>query len=112
MPLPPDISTVVVTGTFSDAAGVPLKGSVTFAPSAVLTDAAGEVVLDGGRACHLQDGSFRTGPLAATDSAGLTPAGWKYLITITLQDAAPLEYTRAIPQSAQPADISSLIAGG
>jgi hypothetical protein len=112
VPLPPDLSTVQVTGMFLDATGRPLKGFVTFRPSAVLTDATGDVVVDGCRTYRLEDGAFATGPLAATDSAGISPPGWQYVITIALEDADPLTYTRAIGQSLTPVDVSSLIAQG
>jgi hypothetical protein len=112
MALPGDLSTVTVTGTFLDATGRPLRGFVTFAPSAVLTDATGEVIVDGCRTYRLEDGSFRSDPLAATDSAHLSPAGWLYVITIALQDSGALTYTRAISQAFSTVDISALIAQG
>jgi hypothetical protein len=112
VPLPADVSTVVVTGTFLDASGRPLKGYVAFRPTVVLTDAAGDVVVDGMRTCRVEDGTFRSDPLAATDSAGLSPAGWQYVITIALEDTEPLTCTRDIGQSLTPVDISSLIAQG
>jgi hypothetical protein len=108
--LPPDLSTVTVTGTFMDATGGSLKGSVTFTPSSVLTDATGKTILDGTYTCRLEGGSFTSAPLVTTDSEGLSPAGWRYVITIALEDTAPLAYTRAIPQHFGPVDISALIA--
>jgi hypothetical protein len=112
VPLPPDISTVTVTGTFLDAAGNPLRGKVSFTPTSVITDLAGHTVLDGTRTCQLSGGTFTSGPLAATDSAGLQPAGWQYQVAVELQDAPPAVYLLSIPQSFAPADISALIAQG
>ena len=75
MALPPGLSTCVVTGTFLDATGKPLGGKVTFKSSAVLSDATGKTVLLDSIVCHLASGSFTSDPLAATDNAGLSPAG-------------------------------------
>jgi hypothetical protein len=109
MPLPGDLSTVLVTGQFVDAAGAPLRGSVTFAPSAVVTDPAGHVVVDGPRTYWLSGGSVMTAPLVATDN-DLSPAGWVYVLLIALENTQPAAYETAIPHEPSPVDISALIA--
>jgi hypothetical protein len=109
MPLPGDLETVVVTGRFMDAAGSPLRGSVTLAPSAVVTDSTGHVVVDGPRTYWLSAGSFESAPLVATDN-DLSPAGWLYETMIALEDAQPLAWALAIPHAPSPVDISALIA--
>jgi hypothetical protein len=107
--LPGDLSTVVVTGTFLDPSGVPLAGNIAFAPSAVVSDAAGRVVVDGPRFYWLTGGSFQSEPLVATDN-DLSPAGWLYVLTVAVEDTQPAVYEVAIPQSPSPVDISALIA--
>lgn len=110
MPLPEGLNTVTVTGTFRDAAGAALAGSVTFTPSAVITDADGKAVLDGARTYWLAGGSFTSDPLMATD-AGLAPVGWTYVITVAVENTQPAIYEVTIPHAPSPADISALIAG-
>jgi hypothetical protein len=100
---------VQVTGTFLDAAGRPLNGSVTFSPSAVVTDPAGRVVVDGPRAYWLSGGSFASDPLVATDN-DTSPAGWVYEVMIALEDSQPVAYSLPIPHEPSPVDISALIA--
>jgi hypothetical protein len=84
MPLPGDITTIVLTGTYLAADGSALAGQVSFAPSSVLTDTAGEVIL--GQfplPARLQPGtgSFSVA-LPCTDNAGLSPAGWMWQAVI------------------------------
>jgi hypothetical protein len=110
MPLPGDLSTVVVTGTFTDAAGFPLAGNITLTPSSVVSDSAGHVVVDGPRFYWLTGGSFESEPLVATDN-DLSPSGWLYVLTVALEDAQPAVYEVAIPHDPSPVDISALIAG-
>jgi hypothetical protein len=107
--LPGDLSTVTVTGRFLDATGAALRGSVTFTPSAVVTDSTGHVVVDGPRTYWLSGGSFESNPLVATDNE-LSPAGWQYDTMIALEDSQPQAYSLAIPHTPSPVDISALIA--
>lgn len=109
MPLPGDLGVVTVTGRFLDAAGQPLRGSVTFTPSAVVTDSAGHVVVDGPRTYWLSGGSFRSAALVATDNE-LSPAGWVYETMIALEDSQPQAWSLTIPHVPSPVDISALIA--
>lgn len=110
MALPGDLATVVVTGTFLDPSGVPLAGNITFAPSAVVSDSTGRVVVDGPRFYWLARGSFQSEPLVATDN-DLSPAGWQYVLTVAVEDTQPAVYEVAIPHSPSPVGISALIAG-
>jgi hypothetical protein len=109
VPLPGDLQVVTVTGTFQDATGTPLRGSVTFTPSAVVTDATGHVVVDGPRTYWLAGGSFTSDPLVATDS-DLSPAGWLYEVMVAIEDVQPQAWPLAIPHTPSPVDISALIA--
>jgi hypothetical protein len=109
VPLPGDLRTVTVTGRFLDATGMPLRGSVAFIPSSVVTDATGKVLVDGPRTYWLTAGSFETAPLVATDS-DLSPDGWHYVMVIALEDTQPQAWSIAIPHDPSPVDISALIA--
>jgi hypothetical protein len=108
--LPGDLHTVVVTGSFTDAAGYLLRGSVTFAPSAVVRDATGRAVVDGPRTYWLSRGSFATAPLVATDNEDLAPGDWSYDVMVALENSQPVAYSLAIPHEPSPVDISALIA--
>jgi len=110
MPLPGDLSTVTVTGTFRDAAGAPQLGSVTFAPSANLTDATGEVVVWATpRPYPLAAGILAAGPLAATDNADLSPSGWTYAVTVAVQGAMPDTFWAPLPSSPSTVDFTALV---
>ena len=60
MPLPGGLNVITVTGTYLTPNGAPMPGSVSFTPSADLTDSTGQVIL-------------RAVPITATLSAGLKP---------------------------------------
>ena len=109
MPLPGDLAVVTVTGSFMDAAGLALRGSVTFTPSAVVTDPTGLVVVDGPRTYWLAGGSFTSAPLVATDN-DTSPAGWVYEVLIAIENAQPQAYSLPVPHEPSPVDISALIA--
>ena len=113
MALPGDLSTVTVTGTILDPAGVPLRGgaTITFTPSADVTDATGRVVIPATpRTFYLSaQGTFSTLPLAATDNADLSPA-WTYLIEADLAGAPGFTFTAALPSSPSTVDLSALLA--
>jgi len=109
MALPEDLATVICTGHFEDAAGSPLRGSVTFTPSAVVTDSTGKVVVDGPRTYWLTAGSFRSDPLVATDN-DLLPAGWNFDVMVAIEDIQPQAWSLAIPHTPSPVDLSALIA--
>ena len=111
MALPGDLTTVVVTGRFLDPAGVPLTGTVTFTPSAEVTDATGRVVIPAvTRSYPLSaQGTFTSGPLASTDNADLLPESWSYAVSVSLAKAPEFSFSAAIPHAPSPVDLSALI---
>jgi hypothetical protein len=109
MPLPGGLNLVTVTGRFIDATGLPLRGSVTLAPSAAVTDSIGRVVVDAPRTYWLSGGKFASAPLVATDN-DLSPAGWTYDLMLALENVQPQAWSVAIPHTPSPVDISALIA--
>ena len=109
MPLPGDLNAVVVTGNFQDPAGFPQSGTVTFTPSAEVTDATGMVVIPPvPRIYHLLSGAFTSDPLAATDNADLSPA-WTYEVTVCLTGAPGFSFSCALPHTTSPVDLSALL---
>lgn len=89
MSLPGGLTSITVTGTFSDGAGDPLGGTVTFWPSAELTDATGHVIIGATpitATVNPSTGQFSQ-VLATTDNAGLLPEGWTYKIQVGVAGA-------------------------
>lgn len=100
MPLPGGLTSITVTGTFADSSGAPLGGTVTFWPSAEITDATGHVIIGMTPVTAVVSGS--TGQfsqvLTATDNAGLLPAGWTYKISVAVPGAQQV-FNAPIPSS-------------
>ena len=66
MGLPGDLTTTVLTGTFLDPAGNPMRGTVTIQPNATLLDATGNVIVSQiPRAYQLFNGSFGSAPCSS-----------------------------------------------
>lgn len=114
MPLPGDLTTITVTGTYQDASGAPLTGYVTFTPTADLLDSTGHVVL---RATPLY-AKLTSGTLSVilpcTDNATLNPATWAYTVAEVLSDGTASlpsrTYTIQVPHTlGATVDISTLI---
>lgn len=114
MPLPADLTTITVTGTYQDPSGSPLSGHVTFTPTADLLDSTGHVVL---RATpltiNLTSGAFSI-VLPCTDNATLNPSTWAYTVVETVADGSQSltarTYTVQLPHTlGTSVDISTLI---
>ena len=110
MPLPGDINTIILTGTYLDPAGSPRSGSVSFTPAtAPLADTTGKVILCGVpvTANLSNSGSFSI-TLPCTD--GLTPPGWAWTVTEQIQGTQPRAYAIQLPHTlGSTADISTLV---
>jgi hypothetical protein len=114
------LSMVTVNGTFLDATKAPLTGQVTFVPVAVLTasgvpvpvlvtDTSDSIVIGpAGITRVLAAGAF-TVALAPTDAAGLSPSGWAYQVTVSLDGVQPQQFMRLIPHTPSPVDFSALV---
>jgi len=109
MALPGDLAEVVVTGSFVDPAGTPLRGTVSFVPNVILADPGDSVVIaQVTRVYDLSGGSF-TATLLGTDAAQIVPQGWAYNITVSLQNTQPYSFTAYLPSADSPLDISELV---
>lgn len=87
MALPEDLTTITVTGTYLNALGTALSGSVSFTPTAAVMDAAGEAVISElPVTATLTAGSFSI-VLPCTDNTGLVPLGWLYTAVIAVPGA-------------------------
>lgn len=113
MPLPGDITTITVTGDYTDITGAPLSGALIFTPTADLTDLAGHVILRvTPSVAGLVNGAFSI-TLPCTDNVTITPASWAWTVAENLyQTGKPLTvrtYTILLPHTlGTTVDISTL----
>lgn len=88
MPLPGDLTTITVTGTFQDGLGTALTGHVTFTPTADLQDSTGHVVLRAAPLhAYLTSGTISI-VLPCTDNTTLNPSSWAYTVVESLSDGS------------------------
>lgn len=98
MALPSDLSTVTIAGTYLDASGAGLPGTITFTPSGQLTDTTGTTVIPafGKKYSVAASGKFTTDPLVATDNADIL-GSWSYLVTLALQNLPTTTWNVELP---------------
>jgi hypothetical protein len=109
MPLPPGLSTVVVSGTYKHPDGTAMQGKLLFTPEpAILTSGAhGTLVLGTIEAALDTDGDV-TATLLATDDADVTPSGWTYLVQERWYDAPGRSYPLSLPAAAPTVDLADV----
>lgn len=85
MPLPGGITTITVTGTYTNADGSAATGSVSFTPTTAVTDAAGRVIIPAASitAALSGTGSFSI-TLPCTDNTALNPIGWAWNVNVNV----------------------------
>lgn len=86
MALPVDLTTIIVTDTYEDLSGNPLSGTIEFSPSVQVTDATDNIVFGPEPIVAALDaeGTFSQ-VLPCTDNADLSPAGWEWVIVISVE---------------------------
>src|SRR6185437_82102 len=82
MSFPP---TCTVIGTYSDASGNPVRGTVTFTPTAELAATTQGVMLPQLTITAALTNGALSVALLPTDTAGVTPTGWGYKVVETIQ---------------------------
>lgn len=82
MAFPP---TCTLIGTYTDSSGNPAQGQLTFTPSAELIATSQSIVLPVIPVTVFLTGGTFSLPLLPTDTANVTPTGWSYLVTETIQ---------------------------
>lgn len=108
MPLPGDLTTIIVTGTYPGGDGNALTGKVTFTPSADLTDTTGHVIVRAAPIiAPLYAGSLKV-VLLCTDSADISPTGWYWIVAESIDGAPARTYNVLIPHSGSTVDLSTL----
>jgi parallel beta-helix repeat protein len=112
MPLPGDLTTITVTGSYPAPVGgsPPLTGTVTFQPSADLTDATGKVILRAAPIELLLSAGALSVVLPCTDNATLQPAGWYWIVTEDIDGLPARVYNIELPHTlGASVDLSALV---
>jgi hypothetical protein len=109
VPLPPDLTTIVLTGTYADASGAPLTGQVIIYVPQVVRDSTGKVILGAGPvSCPLGPAGSFTVTLACTDNPNLNPTGFTYTVLEQIPGLGR-SYSISLPHTLGPtADLSAL----
>jgi hypothetical protein len=108
VPLPGDIETIILTGTYLDTGGNPRSGTVTFAPSTpILVDSDSESIIGGSVTVALDDAGQFSVTLPCT--SGLLPSGWLWQVTESVSGTGQRVYSVALPHTlGSTVDISTL----
>lgn len=81
MPLPVNLTTITVTGTYLDIAGDPIAGQVKFTPRAVLKNVTSNIILINSTITVTLDGSGSfSQALVATDDSDAAPLDFTYQV--------------------------------
>ncbi|MEV6309984.1 hypothetical protein AB0M10_15465 [Streptomyces sp. NPDC051840] len=97
--MPDGVASVRLTGRFIAPDGRPLTGRVTFAPPSVLTMPGADTIANTAATVEItaaDRGRFAL-TLIATDSEGMSPRGWSYLVTERLAGAEMRQYHIMLP---------------
>ncbi|WP_197085256.1 glycosyl hydrolase family 28-related protein [Saccharothrix sp. ST-888] len=90
---------MTLTGRYLDPEGTPLQGSLVFTPPATLTlPGAATISALPARVALDQNGQFAVS-LIATDSPGMSPAGWTYQVEESLYASASVSAAAAVDPS-------------
>lgn len=100
MPLPANVTTLVVLGTFLTPEGNPSTGTITFTPSRWLTNSGANVALPNSGITKTLGtaGDFQV-TLPSTDDADLQPGNWYYTVSEVV-DGVSQSYTLLLPGTA------------
>jgi hypothetical protein len=100
MPLPGNVSTLVVLGTFLTPEGNPSTGTITFTPSRWLTNSGANVALpNSGVTKTLGTAGNFSVTLPVTDDGDLQPANWYYTVSEVV-DGVSQSYALLLPGTA------------
>jgi hypothetical protein len=100
MPLPGNVSTLVVIGTFLTPEGNPSTGTITFTPSRWLTNSGADVAIPNSSVTKTLGtaGNFSV-TLPVTDDGDLQPANWFYTVSEVI-DGVSQSYSLLLPGTA------------
>jgi len=107
MPLPSNINTITLTGTFLDSTGVALSGNISFTPPPELVDPANAIMYATPVTATLDSSGHFSVTLICTDNSALLPVGWYYTVIENIRGTRT--YPIYVPHSlGMTADLSSL----
>lgn len=112
MPMPGNIVTITVTGTFLTPWGSPATGTVTFDPGAVtLIDSAGHAILASPVTVTLNGSGQISAVLACTDNTTLTGTPFTYSVEVALGGQPVSAYPgKSVPHTlGSTVDLSTLL---
>ena len=108
MPLPGNLSTITLTGTFLDTTGAPLSGTLSFTPPPELVDASTAIMYAAPVTVTLDSNGHFSTTLICTDNGTLTPAGWGYTVAENVK--TPVSYVIYVPHTlGSTVDLSNLV---
>lgn len=85
MPLSGNLTVITVTGTYTNPDGTGATGAVSFTPSSAVVDGTGKVIIPAHPVIvTLTSSGTLSTVLACTDNAGLSPAGWGWVISVSV----------------------------
>jgi hypothetical protein len=100
----------VITWNFTDIQQNPRHATVSIAPSQLLTDPAGMVVVPASPETWNAYGSgSTTGGLVTTDSAGIAQTGWYYNFVISADGMPDDEFSAFLPSGSGALDLTELV---
>ncbi|MET9914579.1 hypothetical protein ABZZ74_49185 [Streptomyces sp. NPDC006476] len=109
MPLPEGIPTVTVTGRYLTPDGRPLTGTVIFRAPSILTIRDSDVILGGPVTVKLDSTGALSVTLPATDTPGVDPSDWAYIVTEQLEGVTSnRQYAILLPAENPEADLADL----
>ncbi|MFE3326883.1 collagen-like protein [Streptomyces sp. NPDC059176] len=109
MPLPPGLSAVTVSGTYTHPDGTAFKGKLLFTPEPpILTSGANGLLLLGTVEATLDESGAFSVTLLATDDADVTPTDWTYLVQERWYNAPGRSYPLSLPAAAPAVDLADV----
>lgn len=109
MALPSDLTTIVVTGTFTTITGTPLTGQVNFSLTTPVEDSTGKVIFNAfTQSVPLNSAGFMSIVLPCTDNADLNPTNFSYLVTEAVPGLGRAYYVQLPHTLGSTVDLSSL----
>lgn len=89
MTIASNLTTIIVTGTYTDIFGNPLNGSVSFAPAQVVTDTSGKTIFGSNSVTVKLDRMGRfSAVLPCTDNSNLSPVNFTYSFSENITGAS------------------------
>lgn len=110
MAFPAALRTVTIRGKITNVVGTPARGQVQFTMPAALRDPADQVILTPTvfRTELDAEGAFEI-ELPATDSPGVFPTGWSYLVVVITSLWRPVPFHVLLPHAVETVEFDALM---